>query len=242
MKNTKLVITLLLLVAVTASHAQSGKKIKGNGQLLTKTISVSEYDAVSSAGIFKVALVEGIEGSITLSAEENLHEYIDIYTEDNKLKIEVKKNYQLSTSIGKSIEVTVPVQQINGLSLAGSGSISSKQILNADDFKISLAGSGSIQVEINTKSTKTSVAGSGKINLSGNTERLKISVAGSGNTFAENLKADNVELSVAGSGNVTVYSSETIKASIAGSGNIEYHGNPEIKDIKVSGSGRVKGI
>src|SRR5690606_38982495 len=128
----------------------SNKKIKGNGQLVTKTISVSEYDAVSSAGIFKVILVEGAEGSIALSAEENLHEYIDIYTEDNKLKIEVKKNYQLNP--GKnSIEVTVPIQQINALSLAGSGSIVSKTVLNAENFKVSLAGSGSIQAEINTK-------------------------------------------------------------------------------------------
>lgn len=242
MKNSKSLLTLLLLLTFTISNAQFNKKIKGEGNVITKNISVSEYDAVSSAGIFKVTLVEGAEGNITLSAEENFFEYIDIYTENNKLKIEVKNNIQLNPSGKNSIEVTVPVQQINALSLAGSGSIVSNTVLNADNFKVSLAGSGSLEVKVQAQHTKASVAGSGKMELSGTTENLKVSVAGSGKTHAENLKADTVELSVAGSGHVTVYSSDAIKASVAGSGNVEYRGNPEIKDIKVSGSGKVRGI
>ncbi|MCB0432791.1 MAG: DUF2807 domain-containing protein, partial [Mangrovimonas sp.] len=46
---------------------------------------------------------------------------------------------------------------------------------------------------------------------------------------------------ISGSGDIDVVSNSQIKARVSGSGSVEYRGNPELKDTKVAGSGRISG-
>ena len=72
----KLLTFSLALFTIAASNAQWGKKVRGNGNVVTIERSVGDYDAVASAGWFDVELVSGQEGGLTLKGEENLLEYI----------------------------------------------------------------------------------------------------------------------------------------------------------------------
>lgn len=77
----------LSVVAVT--NAQWGKRIRGNGNIVTVERSVGEYDVVAVAGWFDVELVDGKEGKLTLKGEENLLDYIKTGVKDGKLTIKV---------------------------------------------------------------------------------------------------------------------------------------------------------
>ena len=229
---------IIILVAFTANvNAQwYGKKIKGNGKVVTETRNVSDYSQIAVAGSFDVKLVAGKEGKLTIKGEENLLEYLITEVKDGKLKIKWEKGVNINTT--KELLVTVPFEDIEAVSLAGSGDVFSEDTIKADNLKVALAGSGDIKLDINASSISSAISGSGDIQLTGSSENLKCAIAGSGDINGYELTSNNVEVSIAGSGDIKVNVKENLKARISGSGDVYYKGDPK-QDVKVSGSGSV---
>jgi len=239
MKISILITTALLFANTANAQWWGGKKIKGNGNMTTITRTTSDYDVISCAGSLDYKLVAGDEGKITIEGEENLLEYIVTEVRDGKLKVKTKNNVYLKTSYNKTIKITIPFEDINRVSLSGSGDMWNEDTIKASSFKASLAGSGDLVLKVDVSDLEGSVAGSGDLTLKGNTNNLKAKVAGSGDFHGFNLQSNHTEVSVAGSGDAEVVSNESLKARVAGSGDIEYKGNPDKEDTKVSGSGSI---
>lgn len=230
---------LTLLITISCS-AQWGKRIKGNGNNTTIERSVGSYDAVSLAGWFDVDLVAGEEGQLILEGESNLLEYILTDVKDGKLRIKVKKGYNLKpSSWDNGIRVTVPIESVNAVKLSGSGDVVGKTTIKSDKFETALSGSGDLTLDIESNSIEASMSGSGDINLSGNTENFEVSISGSGDIKAYDLEADNVDATVSGSADIKVTANKMIRARVSGSGDISYRGNPSKVDTKSSGSGDI---
>jgi hypothetical protein len=237
----KKLATLSLVVLFTVScSAQWGKKVNGNGKVVTIERSTGDYEAVAVSGWFDVDLVEGKEGDISLKGEENLLEHIITEVKDGKLVIKVEKGMNLKPSSWKDgIHVTVPVESINAVSLSGSGDIVGKTTIKAGNFNTSMSGSGDITLDIDASSIAASMSGSGDINLSGSTTDFDVTISGSGDIKAYELEADNVDATVSGSADIKVTANQRLKARVSGSGDIHYKGNPEKVDTKTSGSGDI---
>ena len=238
--TSKIVLLFISFFAInTTINAQYfQKKIKGNGDITTITRNISDYNKIGIGGDFNVSLVKGEEGEITIKADENLLEYIETEVEKGNLSIKVKKGYQIRPK--KQIEITIPFDEIEGVSLAGSGAIHTNDIIKSNELKLSLAGSGNIDLHVSAKDLDTNIAGSGNITLKGTTDKFECSIAGSGNLNGYDLKTNVANAKIAGSGNVKVNAIDEIHAKIVGSGNVLYTGNPEIVKSKSAGSGSVR--
>ena len=236
----KKIITLCLALSfVGITHAQ-WKRIKGNGNVVTIDRSVGEYDTVALAGWFDLELVSGSEGDITLKGESNLLEYIKTEVKDGKLVIKTRKGVNLKPSSWKSgILVVVPVESIDGVSLSGSGDITSRTTLKSDSFETRISGSGDIVLDVEANSVEASMSGSGDMKLNGKASDFEVQVSGSGDISAYGLEADHVTVQVSGSADVEVTAKQSIKARVSGSGDISYRGNPGKIDTKSSGSGDI---
>ena len=240
MKKIILILGIALVSSTVNAQWWGGKKVTGNGNTITDTRNVSDYDEVGVAGSFDVILVAGAEGKITVEAEENLQEYIITEVKGDKLKIYTEDGVSLRTSRNKDIIITVPFKDLEAVNLAGSGDVTSKDVINAQDFKCSVSGSGDMILEVNAQDVTASVAGSGDLSIGGSTQKSHLKVAGSGDLHAADLKSNDAEASIAGSGDISLNcNGGTLKAAVAGSGDIVYTGKPDKVDSKVVGSGSV---
>lgn len=236
----KAAILGLLVVLTTSCSAQWGKGIKGNGNTVSIDRSVGEYDGIAVSGWFDVDLVEGKEGEISLEGEENLLEHIITEVQDGKLVIKQENGVNLKPSNwDDGIRITVPVENIDNISLSGSADIVGKTTLKASNFKTSMSGSGDITLDLETDTMSATMSGSGDMNLSGKTMDFEATISGSGDIKAYDLNADNVEATVSGSADIKVTANKMLKARVSGSGDISYRGNPEKVDTKTSGSGDI---
>ncbi|MBD0778886.1 DUF2807 domain-containing protein [Maribacter sp. ANRC-HE7] len=237
----KKIATLSLVALFTLScSAQWGKRVKGNGNVVTIERSTRDYDAISVSGWFDVDLVSGNEGDISLKGEENLLEHIITEVKDGKLVIKVEKGMNLKPSTWKNgILITVPIESIDAISLSGSGDIVGKTTITTDDFKTSMSGSGDITLDLKTRSIDASMSGSGDITLSGTTSDFEATISGSGDIKAYELEAENVDATVSGSADIKVTANKSLKARVSGSGDIRYRGNPGKVNTKTSGSGDI---
>lgn len=237
--------SILLLAATTVFFinntvtAQDKNKISGNGKVVTETRTTGDYDGIKISGFFDVELVAGKEGKIILKGEENLLSAIKVEVQDNDLKIYVERFTNIRPSSGKRIQVTVPFEKISELSLAGSGDIQSKDFIKNEKLSVKLSGSGNFSLPVDTNNLDLNVSGSGNIRLKGTANTFSTKLSGSGDINASDLKSKIVDANVSGSGNSKVTCNESLTARVSGSGNIKYTGNPEKRDVKVSGSGSI---
>lgn len=237
MKKLLTSIVALLIISTNINAQFFTKKIKGNGDIITKTRTVSNYEKIGIAGAFDVKLFKGNEGEITIKADENLMEYIITEVKNGDLKIKTKKGYNIRGT--KTILISVPFDDISAVSLAGSGDVYSDDVIDTKNLKLSLAGSGDFNLAVSTKNLSSSIAGSGDITLKGDSDEFNCSIAGSGNINAYDLTAKIATAKIAGSGNVKVHAIEEIQAKSAGSGNIYYIGNPSVEKTTSVGSGSI---
>ncbi|OXB10574.1 DUF2807 domain-containing protein [Flavobacterium plurextorum] len=241
MKKLSLLVACGAFLIGFMANAQS-EKINGNGKVVTETRSTAGYDAIKIAGSFDVDLVAGKEGKIIVKGEENILSAMIVEVEENTLKIYTKKNTNIRSSIGKKVEVTIPFEKISELTLSGSGNIKSKDIIKNDSFLAKLSGSGNFRLAVDSNSFELNLSGSGNVNLKGNADNFTTKLSGSGDIDASALKSKNVVVNVSGSGNSKVNCNESLTARVSGSGDIKYTGNPEKRDVKVSGSGNISKV
>lgn len=237
MKKT---ITLLafLFAAITNAQNWDKEKITGNGINTTITRTTAAYDEIAVGGPFKVELVSGKEGVITIKGDENLLEYVRTEVEGTKLKIQIDNKVYLKYG-EREISITIPFEKISEISFAGSGSIHNKDVINAENFEIKLAGSGDGNFEVNSTNLKIALAGSGDLKVTGTAKDLEAKIAGSGDLDCSKIEAENAEVAVAGSGDLKVNCIKKLTASVAGSGDIHYKNKPETIDKKIVGSGDI---
>lgn len=229
-----LLSTLVVLFAFTSMSAQ---KVKGNGKITTKSLTVGDYDEIQMKGSFDMVLVKGKEGEITIQGESNIIPNIMIDVKDGVLHVAAKKGVNLYTK--KALIVTVPFQELDAVCLNGSGDIVSEATIEATYLEVKLDGSGDIILPVKTSRLKSFVIGSGDIELSGTTNHLAVMVTGSGDFEGSDLESSVTDATVVGSGDAVVVANESIRAEVAGSGDIEYKGNPKKEKVNVIGSGDI---
>lgn len=235
-KIIPLSIAFLLLIA-THGFAQKNK-VKGNGNIITTTRTVSAFDKIAVSGSFYVTLVKGKDKTITIEASDNLMEAIETEVENGLLKIKFKSNWNIRTY--KRINITIPIETLSSVSLSGSGTITSVEEIIANNLNLKVSGSGSMKLKLFTDNLTAAISGSGNLKLKGETNIINCSISGSGNLNASDLKASITNAKVSGSGNVKIQALEEIHAKVSGSGNINYSGNPTIIKSNSSGSGSVR--
>jgi hypothetical protein len=238
-KAVQLFVCSAFLVNFAACAQTSNNRVDGNGKVISQTRNTTEYDGIKVSGSFDVDLVAGKEGKITLRGEENILDVIVVEVEDNTLKIQVKKNTNIRSSMGKKVQVTVPFEKISELNLSGSGDIQSKDAIKNDNFIARLSGSGNFNLAVDSNTFELNLSGSGNVRLKGTADSFTTKLSGSGDIDATDLKSKIVNVNVSGSGDSKVNCSESLTARVSGSGDIKYTGNPEKRDVKVSGSGNI---
>lgn len=233
------ICSLLITATIQAQSWKNSERIKGNGNEIIEKRTTSSYDDIKIMGAYDIELFAGTEGQITITAEENLMQFIKIEVDNNVLKIYTEKNKNLNSSSGKNLKIAIPFETLSGVTLTGSGEIITKNKIKSSQFALNLTGSGNLKLDIEADEIDTNLSGSGNITLDGKTNNLNNTISGSGGINTYNLDTKNADVTISGSGDIKVFCSESLKARVSGSGDIFYKGEPKIKDTKVSGSGKI---
>ncbi|GAO41243.1 head GIN domain-containing protein [Flavihumibacter petaseus] len=229
-------LAAVLLVSLNACVLDFGKRVKGDGHVVTQNRQPAAFSRVEQRGSFDVVLQSGANHEVRIEAEENIAEHIETDTEGGVLVIRTRKGFNLQPT--KDIRITVIAPGYKGIQSNGSGNISGSGMLRGDgSLEVSTRGSGDINIQVTVPELKAESMGSGNITLSGQSNHTELSTTGSGNLVAENLEAEKVSVDIRGSGNASVNASKELEIDIKGSGDVSYRGNPAIRtDIKGSGN------
>ena len=256
------VFFFMTCIWLLATNGFAQNTIKGDGNIITKEISISDYDEISYVGKVNIEYEQSNASPFfKITIDENILSHLDIKVKGKTLIIQPKdekKSFNLQPTV---CEIKTNSRELKEISAVGGGEFVAKSPLKADKLDISVAGSSTINFDkqLEARKIKFSVAGSGDINatklkvdnmdcsvagsgsilLKGEAERGDLSVAGGGDISAFGCIIRKAECSIAGGGNIEVHASEQLDASIAGGGRIRYEGDPELSK-SVVGGGSIK--
>ena len=261
------IIYLCLLVILSTTGCIPTQTIKGDGNITTENIPVSEYDCLELEGggmVVNYTQSDAPEG-LEIKTDRNIFEKYEFNVENHKLKIRPKKEFRKHTNFRPTeFMVTANSRNLKKRAAAGSTHVNINSPLQAEEFEAGLAGSGIIQFHDTASFTnlKIEIAGSGDfvghkvyceelngdmagsntIVLGGTVGIAEFSIAGSGTVRAFDCTMDELECKIAGSGDIEASVVNKIKAEIAGSGSVKYKGDPQDIQKKVMGSGKIEKV
>ena len=153
-------LTLYILLPSLFFAQEESVKVKGNKILEVKTTEISEFRILEISGEFEVSLMERPESSVRVEADSNLHQYIDISVDAEKLTIKPTRNFTRTKKLSLEIGYTNVLSKI----LAnGKVSIISNGNINVDRLAIETTENASVAVTSKTQRVDILTKGRSKV-------------------------------------------------------------------------------
>jgi putative autotransporter adhesin-like protein len=237
----------ILLLAISATVIFSScreifaKRIRGNGNIVTKERTISNFNSVRlSGGNIDVYASQDSTPGVKIVTDENLQEYVEVDVNGNDLHIHPREGFNLKSK--ERIKVYVSAPAYKEFESSGAGHIYSEgKITSTEPLTFNLSGSTDIKMNVDAPKVSATLSGAGNIDLQGQTKDFDVSVSGSADIRCFNLRAENVQVSISGAGDAEVFASVKLNAHVSGAGDIRYKGNPQVSEDR-SGAGSIRKV
>lgn len=206
-------VILCLVVAVSGCITPwSGSGSQGSGGNATGQTNVQGVTAVTLAGPGTLIVQQGDNESLTVEADDNLKQNINIVVTGNHLFITDRN----SVSNG-AVKFHLIVKNLDTITVGGLGEANVTS-LNASKL--------------------TATVDVGKMTLVGKVSEFIATVNGGGDINAKDLESQTATVTINGGGSTTLRVVQTLKAIVNGGGSITYLGNPQVTQ-QINGMGKV---
>jgi hypothetical protein len=189
--------------------------VRGNGHVVNDQRSITEFNEISTFGLFEIEWHSGPAG-LVVTTDQNLLPYIETRVSGNTLQLRTRERVRPT----HSIKINVSSATLNGADLRGGVDLVVKQ-LSGPKFYVRSRGASDITVD-------------------GTVEQLLVDLTGASDLKAKSLQAKTVEISSAGAASASVTATETLRVSITGAGDVTYYGNPKNVEKHLAGAGSIR--
>jgi hypothetical protein len=235
MKNLRILTFTLAVLVSAAASAQLFETVRGNHNVVKKDRKVGSFTGIKVSSGIDVFLRQGNNESLSVEADENLHEYIltevkggvlHIYSEVTIRDAEMKRAY-------------VTMKDIASLSTSSAGNITGETPVKTDRLRLSTSSAGDIDLEVNANDLEIDISSAGDIKLTGEADKLEADLSSAGSLKAYDLQVKEADISVSSAGDANINVSERITARASSAGSINYKGNPRYVDAHSSSAGGI---
>jgi N-acetyl-beta-hexosaminidase len=236
MKSLRFLTFAIAILSISAcTHAQYRKTVHGNGNVVTKERKAEDFAGIKVSSGIDVYLKQGNNMSITVEADENLHEYILTEVRNGVLNVYTDANIRES----KMKRVYVTMKDINSVSTTSAGDVVGETPVKSDRLELSASSAGNIKLEVTSKEIKINISSSGDMTLSGETDILEADLSSAGDLNAYELTVREADISASSAGDADINVTEKLTARASSAGDINYRGNPKYIDSHSSSAGGI---
>lgn len=244
---------LALIAFIFCLTAAQAKTVTGNGNIITKEVSVQSYDKIELGGSINYSgnsmgkkespcfkYTQGKNSPLKITIDENLFPLLEIQSSHNCLTIRTDNNTQIRPT---RFTIEGSSKELKEIDICNCLDFRAQNSIKGESLEIGISGSSDVVFEhpVQLRSCDFSISGSGDVRFSDlNCVELEGSVSGSGDIFLKG-KAEKADYSVSGSGDISAYdfSVKKVECSVSGSGDAKVYATDDL-DLSVSGSGEIK--
>lgn len=211
--------------------------VRGNGDVTTETRTVHQsFTTIKATEGLDVYLTQGDSESITVEADENLHELILTDIEEGVLKIHTKEN--IGNASAKKVHVTF--KDISSIISTSGSDVYSKNTMTVETLNLKSTSGSDMKLDVNTSVLYCNATSGSDMRLSGKTTKLIAEATSGSDIKAADLIAESSEVKATSGADITVNTSKELTAKATSGGDVKYYGNPEKVNKSDSSSGSIK--
>jgi hypothetical protein len=225
--------------------------VRGSGNLDTQEFNFSDFSRVEVGSAFEVKVVQSDSYSVSVTADDNLFDYIEVSKQGTTLKIYLKTAQYIATTT--RAEITMP--QLRGLELSGatrgtvSGFSSTENVdievsgasslhmvdMSAGDIDLDISGASRVTGDISARDADFGVSGASTVQLEGSASDTVIKASGASRVELAGFTVNNADVNLSGASTGTVNLEGRLDADLSGASKLDYIGEPTMGTINTSG-------
>jgi hypothetical protein len=229
------VIAVAVLALSYSADCQPRNTVHGNHKVTRSERNAGLFTGIKVSAGIDVFLKQGNDQSITVEADENLHEYI--ITEVRGTVLHVYSDANIRDAEEKRVYVTM--KDINSIETTSAGDVVGESPVRSEKLQLSASSAGDIRLELFARELEVDISSSGDMTLSGEADNLKADLSSAGDLKAYDLKTREADISVSSAGDADINVSEKITARASSAGDIRYSGDPKYVDAHSSSAGGI---
>jgi hypothetical protein len=231
---------LLLSIALSSCHFFHGKRIHGDGNVVKQDRSATGFNSVDVSGGLKLIIRQDSAYSVQVEVDNNLQQYIEVYTEGDVLYVHQQNNTSLEATGSIKVYVSSPVY--TKLMASGACSIKADNKLSSNSaLVIDLSGASMADLDIKYPSTKLTLTGASNADVRGESKDLTASGSGACEFRLFGLMTENADIDVSGASNADVFASVKLDVEASGASHVNYKGAANFV-ANTSGASNVKKV
>lgn len=220
----KVLIALILGLLMTSCNFNFNIGTKGNGNVKTTERTVNgTYDQIEVSRGLDVYLTQGDNQSISVQADENLHDIIKTEIEGNVLKIYAEENISFS----QALKVKVTFKNISRISASSGSDVYSTNTITNESLKLSTSSGSDMTLNVETNSLECEASSGSDLNLTGSTVTFSAQASSGSDIDARKLNAETSHVKAASGADIIVNTSKELIAKASSGGGVSYIGTPE---------------
>lgn len=217
-------------------------EIKGNGNIVSREISVSTFIRLHLSGKGRIELHQGDEEKVVIETDENLLDCFSVENSGRTLYVSAEAKFR--KPLYTHCVVKVFLRQMNTLYVRNEGGhvVCPHEITLLEPLEIKVQSEGNTALNLAVPSIKILCQAEGSVTLQGTCEKIDIKNQSEGDFDSSLLKAGELYIKNMAEGNVKLFADKTIRIKHYGQGYIHYSGNATVKDVVQYGDGEIKYI
>jgi hypothetical protein len=236
MKRMNYLMAGILCFGITACvDGQIRRTVYGNKDVVKKERDAGSFTGIRVSTGIDVYLTQGNNMSITVEADENLHEYIITEVQNGNLNVYADANIRSA----EMKRVYVTMKDINMVSTSSAGDVIGQTPVRTDNLRLNASSAGDIKLEVYAKTIDADISSSGDVTLSGEADLLEAGLSSAGDLNAFGLKVREAVVSASSAGDADIYVTEKLDARASSAGDVNYKGEPKYINAHSSSAGGI---
>lgn len=214
-----------------------GEGVDGNSAIVSVDRDISsDFKTIKVSQGLDLYITQSNTVSLSVEADENLHDLIMTEVENDILRIYTSENIRSAASK----KIMLNISDISAIKATSGSDVYSTNTIEVDDLELSSTSGANMELTVSTRTLVCKTTSGSDINLSGKTQILKASATSGSDIDARSLNAEISDVKATSGADISVNTSKELTAKATSGGDVRYSGDPEKVNKSDSSTGRVK--
>ncbi len=231
-------IAALCLVAASCAYISNINRVHGDGNIVTVSRPVTNFQQVSVGGCGHITLLQGNEEGLTIQTDSNLLAYITTSVSNGQLWIG-PNNVNLEPT--KDIHYVLKFKDLRSLRCSGAINAHAER-LTARNLNLDASGASSLQIDsLQADRLQADLSGASHAELGGAAASQRVSISGASRYEAGRLQTDRAQVTASGASHARLTVNGPLGADASGASSIRYAGEASVRP-HTSGASSIQAV
>jgi len=231
-----LVKILLITVIGLTTQACLFTGIKGSRNVTTENRDInSDFNKLEVSQGIEVILTQGNSVTVSVEADDNLHEILMTEVQDSILKIYFKEN----VSQRKASKVYLTMPHVAGINTSSGAEVNGQNTFETTFMNLDASSGSEINLRLIAQDVRVSSSSGSDITISGSCQLLVADSSSGSEINAGQLIAQEVKADASSGADIDVNSVDKFSGNASSGASIDTEGNPKSRSVDKSSGGSV---